>query len=212
MRAYKFLSQQYGLKSLSERRLRRTRINEPNDPFELQPYDLTDPKDRRAFRRTWEQIAQCFGLLCFGADWSDPVIWAHYSDKHKGLCLGFEIPTEVEKAQTRKVEYISAPLPFPTDFLSLGVPRQLPIVEKMIFTKFRHWEYEHEIWTWTDLEEEFFEFCEVLQLAEVIIGAESELPAGEITCALGSLADHVIVKKARAANNVFQIVEDESGR
>jgi hypothetical protein len=41
------------------------------------------------------------------------------------------------------------------------------------------------------LEEEFFNFCEMLQLAEVIIGAESTLPAGEITRALGSMADHI---------------------
>lgn len=54
------------------------------------------------------------------------------------------------------------------------------MVKKTIFTKYRNWEYEHEIRTWTDLEEQFFNFCEVLQLAEVVIGAESKLPAGEI--------------------------------
>jgi len=52
MRAYKFLNQQYGLKSLYERRLRRTRINELNDPFELRPYDLTNPKVRWAISAT----------------------------------------------------------------------------------------------------------------------------------------------------------------
>src|SRR5271166_525163 len=76
------------------------------------------------------------------------MIWAHYSDKHKGLCLGFEIPSEVERAQTRKVDYISTPLSFPTDFLLLDTQQQLPMAEKMIFTKYRNWEYEHEIRTW----------------------------------------------------------------
>ena len=108
------------------------------------------------------------------------MIWAHYSDKHKGLCLAFEIPSEVEAAQTRKVDYISAPLPFPADFRLLDTQQQLPMVEKMIFTKYRNWEYEHEIRTWTDLEEEFFDFCEMLQLGEVIIGAGSALPAREV--------------------------------
>jgi hypothetical protein len=65
------------------------------------------------------------------------------------------------------------------------------MVEKMLFTKYSNWEYEQEIRTWTDLEEEFFEFCEVLQLVEVIKGAESKLPTEEITRALGSLSDHV---------------------
>jgi hypothetical protein len=59
------------------------------------------------------------------------------------------------------------------------------------------------------LEEEFFNFCEVLQLAEVIIGAESKLSAKEIANALGSTPDHVTVKKARAAYDKFEMVEDE---
>src|SRR6266481_5957729 len=121
MRAYKFLNQQYGLKSLYERRLRRTRINELNDPFELRPYDLTNPKDRWAFLSTRDQLAPLYGLLCFSAAWSDPVIWAHYSDKHRGLCLGFEIPSEVEKVRTKRVDYICDPLPFPKDFLRLDL-------------------------------------------------------------------------------------------
>jgi hypothetical protein len=54
-----------------------------------------------------------FTLLCFSADWSHPLIWAHYSDKHRGLCLGFEIPSEVAKAKTRSVTYIPAALTFP---------------------------------------------------------------------------------------------------
>ncbi|MGB8062265.1 MAG: DUF2971 domain-containing protein [Candidatus Sulfotelmatobacter sp.] len=209
MRAYKFLNQQYGLKSINERRLRRTRINELNDPFELRPYDLTNPKNRWAFLATRDALAQRFGLLCFSADWFDPLIWAHYSEKHKGMCLGFEIPPEAEKAQTRKVDYIPAPLPFPADFLGLGTEQQLPFVEKMIFTKYKKWEYEHEIRTWTDLEEEFFNFCEVLQPVEVIIGAGSTLQTGEVTRALGSIADRVTVKKARAAHDKFEMVEDE---
>lgn len=208
MRAYKFLNQTYGLKSLCERRLRRTRINELNDPFELRPYDLTDPKVRWAFNAFRDAMSQKFGLLCFSAEWCDPLIWAHYSDKHKGLCLGFDI-REVEEIKTKKVCYISTPLQFPVDFLHLNERQQLPVADRMIYTKYRNWRYEQEIRTWTDLDEEFFNFCDGLQLAEVIIGAECNLPITEITSALGSLADNVSVKKVRASHDAFQIVEDE---
>jgi hypothetical protein len=209
MRAYKFLNEKYGLKSLSERRLRRTRINELNDPFELRPYELTDPEVRWAFLRTREHLSQQFGLLCFSADWCDPVIWAHYSDKHRGLCLGFEIRPGAEKTQTRRVDYISAPLPFPDDFLRLDDQQRLPMMEKLIYTKYDNWKYEHKIRTCTDLEEEFFDFCEVLQLVEVIVGAGSTVPIGEIARVLGSTPDHVTVKKARAGHDKFEMVEDE---
>lgn len=210
MRVYKFLNQQFALKSLHERRLRRTRISELNDPFELRPYDLTNPSERCAFLITRNELARHFGLLCFSADWNDPVIWAHYSDKHRGLCLGFEIPHEVVGNQTQRVEYISNPLPFPADFARLDDRTRKEMVKKMMCTKYRNWEYEHEIRTWTDLEEEFFDFGEVLQLAEVIIGTDCKVTTEEVKLTLGSLGDAVSVKKARAAHKTFQIVEDES--
>jgi len=44
MRAYKFLSAHFGLKSLYEKRLTISTIDDLNDPFELLPYNLSDPK------------------------------------------------------------------------------------------------------------------------------------------------------------------------
>jgi Protein of unknown function (DUF2971) len=89
-------------------------------------------------------------LLCFSADWSNPLIWVHYSDKHKGLCLGFEIPSEVAKAKTRSVTYIPAALTFPKDILNLDKEKQQALAEEITFTKFRDWQYEGEIRTWLD--------------------------------------------------------------
>lgn len=95
MRAYKFLNAHFGLKSLYERRLKISRLDELNDPFEFLPFDLSNRAQRWAVRETRKQLGEKQGILCFSAAWSDPVIWAHYSDKHKGLCLGFEIPENV---------------------------------------------------------------------------------------------------------------------
>jgi hypothetical protein len=92
MHAYKFLDAHFGLKSVYERRLKQSRIDELNDPFEVTPYVLTDPNIRQAFLKTRDYLAKDRGMMCFSADWSNPVIWAHYSDKHRGICLGFEIP------------------------------------------------------------------------------------------------------------------------
>ena len=73
-------------------RVKLSKISELNDPFELRPYDLTDPRIRQAFLTTRDEIGAERGLACFSSAWSNPVIWAHYSDNHKGLCLGFEVP------------------------------------------------------------------------------------------------------------------------
>jgi hypothetical protein len=106
MRAYKFLDAQYGLKTIGERRLKLSRVSDLNDPFELRSFDVTDIVLRRTFLATSKDVDQEKGLLCFSADWKNPVIWAHYSEKHRGLCLGFEIPEMKEdpKSDARYVK------------------------------------------------------------------------------------------------------------
>lgn len=109
MRVYKFLDAHFGIKSLSEKRLKVSTLDDLNDPFELLPFEMTDKTNRMALnlaRQTWGTDR---GMLCFSSDWCDPVIWAHYSDKHRGLCLGFEIP---DKYATR-VNYVIDRLQFP---------------------------------------------------------------------------------------------------
>ncbi len=212
MRAYKFLDAQFGLKSLYEKRLKISEIHELNDPFELTPYDLTDRIQREAFLNTRDQLARRFGMLCFSGAWSDPVIWAHYSDKHKGICLGFEIP--VGRDIAKAVSYVPVPRPLPADFLDLASEEKMAFVRAMLFTKYSNWDYEHEIRVWAQLDDEedgfyFAGFGEELRLVEVITGARCALPTRAITRALEPLASQVRVIKARAAYDAFRIVEDQ---
>ncbi len=137
MRAYKFLDAEFGLKSLRERRLKISTLHDLNDPFELLPYEMSDRNHRSALRETRNQMARNRGILCFSADWRDPVIWAHYSDKHRGLCLGFEIPDE----KCSRVRYVVSRLPFPARLA-------LADAEKLHSTKYINWKYEQEIRVW----------------------------------------------------------------
>jgi hypothetical protein len=217
MRAYKFLNAEFGLKSLREKRLKQSRINDLNDPFELRPYDMTDPALRQAVLQTRDQIHENRGVLCFSADWNDPVIWAHYSQKHTGLCLGFEIPTilgDVEQDEAGFVKYTAGPLNFPPNFLELEEGKRFEIVRQILFTKFKHWQYENEIRAWAPLQHEdnglyFLEFDEKLRIVEVIIGARCKVPLSEIEKALGAAASQVKIIKARAAYDKFEMVEDK---
>lgn len=217
MRAYKFLDAHFGLKSLYERRLKQSRISDLNDPFELTPYDLTDPVIRNTFLQTRDQLDEARGMLCFSASWSDPVIWAHYSDKHRGLCLGFKIPRvkdDPEIDESRRVTYVRRPLRFPANFENLPEAKRLRIVQKILFTKFVKWDYEEEIRIWAPLQHEenglhYFEFDDNLQLVEVLIGARCSMPRSAIERALGSLASQIKIRKARAAYNRFKMIEDK---
>jgi len=141
MRVYRFLGKEYGLKSLCEKRLKLSHLDDLNDPFELAPFNLTDPSRRQVFLKTKKDLAATKGMLCFSSDWCDPVIWAHYSDKHRGLCLGFEIPdisTDDTESECAHVAYIKDPLHFPSDFDGLEENKRYQIVKKILFTKFKH--------------------------------------------------------------------------
>lgn len=87
MRVYKFLNAQFGLKTLREKQLKISTVDDLSDPFELLPYEMTTPEKRRGLRNARRVWKTQHGVLCFSADWKDPVIWAHYGDKHKGACL-----------------------------------------------------------------------------------------------------------------------------
>lgn len=205
MRAYKFLDAEFGLKSLRERRLKISTLHDLNDPFELLPYEMSDRNHRSALRETRNQMARNRGILCFSADWRDPVIWAHYSDKHRGLCLGFEIPDE----KCSRVRYVVSRLPFPARLA-------LADAEKLHSTKYINWKYEQEIRVWAALNESegglyFAPFGEMLELVRVIAGARCSLAEDKIVEALGSLAEDIKIVKARAGFKEFEIVKDERG-
>jgi hypothetical protein len=217
MHAYRFLDAKYGLDSVKKRRLKWSRISELNDPFELTPYDLTKPVFRMTFLETRDDLNREKGLLCFSADWRNPLLWAHYSDKQKGLCLGFEIPEQKgdpENDEIERVRYIERPEAFPSNFADLpGLERSL-LVRRILFTKFNDWHYEQEIRVWGPLQNEegglyFLEFDEKLRLKEVIVGQRCTLSRAKIMEALGSLAGEVTVSKARAAYDKFEMVRDE---
>jgi hypothetical protein len=220
MRAYKFLDAKYGLDSIEKKRLKQSRVSDLNDPFELRSYDVSDVVFRKTFTKTAEDVDKERGLLCFSSDWSDPVIWAHYSDKHKGLCLGFEIPdlTDDPKSDVGHVEYVPQLLRCPEleHFEKMSDAEHDAFARAALFTKFEHWAYEKEIRVWSPLASEenglhFVPFGKDLQLAEVIVGQKSAVSKADVLEVLGSLAGTVKIKKARAAYDKFEMVEDEGG-
>lgn len=218
MRVYKFLDEEFGRKSLKQKRLKISRIEDLNDPFELLPYDHTQPDLRYAFLKTRDDMAEDRGVVCFSASWSDPVIWAHYSEKHRGMCLGFDIPEIDENSadEIMRVKYEANPLPFPPNYLDLSAQQSSVIVRKVLSTKFENWKYEKEIRMWVQLQRQekdgelyFLHFGGKLQLAEVVLGVRCKISKGAILDELGSAVKEVNVRRARAAHSTFEMVDDD---
>ncbi len=205
MRAYKFLTEEFALKSLRERRIKISQYDDLNDPFDLIPFDLSDKIKRRAMRDAIRQLTADHGLVCLSAGWRDPVIWAHYSDKHRGICLGFD----VKEQNVKRVEYVPERLPFPDE----PGPKDS---DTMLFTKFDNWAYEQEIRAWANLDDEdhghyYKDFDESFRLAEVIVGPRCKTSRQAVLDALSPLDSEARLIKARAGFKRFEIVEDERG-
>ncbi len=201
MRVYHFLNKNYGLENLQKRRLKIAEIMSLNDPFELLSINLSDPLLRRAVNETKVTLSKNRGILCFSKSWRNPVQWAHYSNKHQGICIGFDVPDR----HLVKVNYVRNRLK-PENVID----EQFML--KLLSTKFSHWRYEQEYRVFISLEDKvagyyFKEFSNELVLRQVIVGAMSDISRTDIDQALGDMRAGVEVFKARPAFRTFRIVK-----
>ncbi|MNP43042.1 hypothetical protein D3C76_1368400 [compost metagenome] len=92
MRVYHFCDEKFGLENIEKSRLKVATIMDLNDPFEMVCYSSPDKEIRSKINDFKAAIARQFGLLCFSQSFQSPVQWAHYANKHKGICLVFDVP------------------------------------------------------------------------------------------------------------------------
>lgn len=206
MRVFHFRDREYGIKSIQERRLKIARIMELNDPFEFLGVRLDDKSFRSAMNETKKDLSKSKGLVCFSKNWRNPVQWSHYAEDHRGICLGFDIPRNL----VVKVKYVNARLKHD------GVIN-LSMMERILTTKFRHWQYEKEyrLFIGLDKDEEenglyFQNFSEQIKLRQIIVGSRSDISRADIKTALGDLENEVEIFKARPAFRTYRIVRNEN--
>ena len=178
IRAYHLTSATHALNDIALRRLKIARISDLNDPFELMAVSLRERRMRDEVGALKFSYDSHTGLLCFSSDWTDPVLWSHYGDKHRGVCLGFNLV----KNQAERVEYQDKRLlaQLPNDDSAGHITKGLE--EQLLRTKFKHWEYESELRLCVRLQESLKEgslyfqpFTDALCLAEVILGERCAL-------------------------------------
>jgi hypothetical protein len=209
MRAYKFLDQKYGLKDLTERRVKVSTFADMNDPFELigSQWSHGGVEDGMNAHNTSE-----YGVMCLSKNCTNPLLWAHYADKHRGICLGFDIPDDPHVVHP--VIYASErELQDPHDLLhqaasqSLDVP--MSIVMRKLLLKYQGWRYEDEIRFFKRLEKGMT-FClfddHDFALREVILGLRCNATKKSILNRLQGYSRDVELLKATLSSNEFRIV------
>lgn len=85
-----------------------------------------------------QKAVDAAGILCLSRPRDDILMWAHYADKHKGLCLEFDGSANCNFfGEAQQVEYVNY-RPWPLDE---EPERQMA---RAILTKSTHWAYEQE--------------------------------------------------------------------
>jgi len=97
-------------------------------------------KWKNIIEQTFDKIINKSGICCFTKDEKNLLMWSHYSDSHKGICLKFDI--------LKDLDFFVYPLPvnyrddYP-DYNHLGDRQTL--VNDIILSKSNDWIYEQEI-------------------------------------------------------------------
>jgi hypothetical protein len=213
MRLYHFLNAEYGLLNIRYRRLKIARISELNDPFEFLGVATKSPDMRRRYQRLKDGLNDYMGLVCFSAKWNNPVQWGHYADRHRGLCLGFEV-----SAGAHRVTYVAERLRARLSALKSEGSGAEACVTEILTTKFEHWSYEDEYRLFPLLQDQdpsghhFLEFDDNVALQQVIVGHRSAISRDDIGQALGPLARQVTIYKARLAFRSFDVERQKNDR
>lgn len=214
MRLYYFTPDRFGLEAIRDRRLKIAQVNELNDPFEFMGLALTST-DRAIWKILRSKLSQRFGLICMSQNWQHPLLWSHYADKHRGLCLGFDVADRL----VSKIEYRDT-RPKLSDLQCEGLHQlEFEHLQRILLLKFSGWSYESEYRLFLKLEDKdpvseiyFRPFSKSMKLAQVIVGERSLVTRSKLAEVLGELAETVTAFKARAAFNTFKVVENKLQR
>jgi len=173
VRLYHYLETRWALDNIRRRRLKISKIDDMNDPFEFESVHSDHNPSQAALAKTKRDISETRGLLCFSRSWNNILMWSHYGDRHKGICLGFDVPDE----KMRPVTYVDNVVTT-GDLESPSNEKRVRVVDLLLGAKYQGWYYEEEVRIHAERRERdeetglyFADFNETLKLKEVIAGA-----------------------------------------
>lgn len=75
------------------------------------------------------------GLLCFSTNWTNPLLWSHYGEKHTGVCLGFNLKKGIAHPVRYEENRLMARLRENNGGFVIGAD----LKEQLLLTKSYHW-------------------------------------------------------------------------
>ncbi len=211
IRVYHLTTAEHALSNIVNGRIKVARFSDLNDAFELTAVSFRDRKVREIVQRFRKEQDRRTGLLCFSEDWTSPLLWGHYGDRHRGICLGFDL----QRDDAQGVKYEGERIP--KYLADLGNPPKLEDELKSVLlrTKFMHWDYEQEQRFIVPLIEaekiedlHFWPLNRNLRLAEVILGSRCSAPLEIVRAKTRDQDQSIVVFRARPAFKFFKLTPD----
>ncbi len=215
MRAYHLATEHWALESMRLRRLKLATLEDMNDPFELLGIEYKTPEDRAFFQEELKpEMNRTIGILCFSRKWNNPVLWSHYADKHRGLCLGFDIPDQWAKKVTYVKQRLKAAIEHDNPSDDTNSPGY-----KLVTTKYSHWKYEDEVRLIFPLEHVqcegsnyFVPYSDILSLQEVVVGLRSKITDENLKGSLSPEDQEVSIIRTRLATRSYKVLRSYARR
>jgi hypothetical protein len=106
------------------------------------------------------------GVCCFSSTYDNPLLWSHYGDQHKGICIGYGMNREPAPVLHRVLyggnRIVSTSL-IARALLEGDMPARAEVDEAMLLRKASPWRYERE-WRIIDhvgLQDSCLELCDI---------------------------------------------------
>lgn len=204
--------------NLVNQHLKVSRLDALNDIFEFRNHNLSDGETRELFEWVINDGSKERGIICFSRIWQSPVMWGHYGDSNRGVCLGFDIDIN----SLAKIKYIRKRVSLmPSDVpTSRNQPQEKrdEFLDVLLETKYKDWKYEKEMRLPIRIGEEeanaslvFAPFHIVGTLKKIYVGAFSKITKDELEVWLGDYPHQVEILKTRAAFQSFEICTNQLG-
>ena len=207
-RLYYFTQSQWATEDIVLKRLKISDIKDLNDPYELTGYivNVNKKKVKNEFK---EDISDKYGIICFSNSYHSMLMWSHYADKHRGICLGFDICED----DCFDVIYSESMTNFQNNFNTPSTPFTLKDLQGILSLKYREWAYEEECRIYSPFDSSishsgfnFEQFGERLQLREVIFGVQNNTePATLIRFIEQYYEGNIKISKAALDSNKFRV-------
>ena len=193
---YRYLDAAAALKTIESRSFKVGRIRDFNDHFEwrvgLDPEKFVPGYEiaiRAIVQDAIDVFGERYGILSHSDKLTDPVLWSHYADKHRGVA--FEISHTRDPQRLVKIEYDKDRPVLDTARMD-DLSHMQEVVWALIRQKSRGWEYEREYRVYLQLKDceisggHYFQKIPDTLLQRVILGYDCKLEEDYVRKALNA--------------------------